>query len=347
MEAQYSAIAAKLKAMRANFLTDEDFEGLLQKDCVNDICAYLKSTKGYGEILADINERDVHRGEIEILLYQDMVNEYERLYNFLDHSKREIMSFWFMRHELEFLKSEIRYIYTHEKRRQDEISQGRFDVFFKMHTKINREIMNKATSLEDCIEACKDTPYCEALKRAASLNADFFSMGMMMEAMYYAQVWKTINLRFDKSQRELIKRHMGTKIDLLNLMWIYRGKKYFNFSSEIIFTYLLPVRYRLSEDAFRQMVNAQSVEEMINVARRTHYASLFDNIEKGVFIEENYSRITYRLAKDIFTNHTASMAAVYAYLSLKEIEVKKITTIIEGIRYSQNPDSIREHIAIN
>ena len=347
MEVQYSAVAAKLKAMHANFLTDEDFDRLLEKTSVKDICACLKATKGYGDVLSDIDESDVHRGAIEVKLYQDMVNEYERLYNFLDHSKREIMQFWFMRHELEFLKGEIRYIYTHEERKKDEISREKFDAFFSSHTKINRDIMSKAVSLADCIEACKNTPYQKALQRAENLNADFFSMGMLLETMYYDSVWKTINLKFDKSQRELIKRHMGTKIDLLNLMWIYRGKKYFNFPSEIIFTYLLPVRYRLNEDVFKRMVTAESADAMVSIAEGTPYSELFSGLDKGVFIEENYSRITYKLAKDIFVNHTDSMAAVYAYLTLKEIEMKKIIMIIEGIRYNQNPESIREHIAIN
>jgi V/A-type H+-transporting ATPase subunit C len=346
MEVQYSAIAAKLKAMHSNFLTDEDFEQLLSKKSVNDICSYLKSTAGYAEVLEDVNEHDVHRGRMEILIEQNLVDEYVRLYNFLDHSKREIMAFWFMRYEQEFLKREIRYIYTHEARNEDDVNQSRFDAFFETHTKINREIMKNATTLSDCIEACKDTPYWQALQRAENLNADFFSMGMMMESMYYEGVWKTINLRLDKSQRELIKKHMGTKIDLLNIMWIYRGKKYFKFENEIIFTYLLPVRYRLSEDIFKQMVMSDSVEQMVAIARGTAYGELFDGLENGTFIEENYNRITYKLAKNMFVNHTDSMAAVYAYLSLKEIEIKKITTIIEGIRYNQNPDSIREHINI-
>lgn len=346
MEAQYSAIAAKLRAMHANFLTDEDFEQLLSKNSVNDICAYLESLRGYSDTLEGVDARNVHRGEIEILLEQDLVDEYVRLYNFIDHSKREIMKFWFMRYELEFLKRSIRHIYTHESISDDAAERGRFEAFFKTHTRINRDIMRSAVSLSDCVEACRETPYYRALRRAENLGADFFSMGMMLDSMYYADVWKTINLRLDKSQRKFVKHHFGTKIDMHNIMWIYRSKKYFNFADEIIFTYLLPVNYRLSEDAVRSMVLADSVEKMIAAARKTVYGGLFDGIEDGVFIEENYRRITYKTVKNIFVSHTDSMAAVYAYLTLKEIEIDKITTIIEGIRYSQDPNSIREHINI-
>ena len=114
MSVEYSAIAAKLKAMYSKFLTRDDYEQLLERKSVNDICSYLKSTPGYGEVLEQVNERDIHRGQMEILLEQEMVDEYVRLYNFMDNSKRTVMEFWFMRREIAFLKREIRDIYTHE-----------------------------------------------------------------------------------------------------------------------------------------------------------------------------------------------------------------------------------------
>ena len=81
MSVEYSAIAAKLKAMYSKFLTRDDYEQLLERKSVNDICSYLKSTPGYGEVLEQVNERDIHRGQMEILLEQEMVDEYVRLYN--------------------------------------------------------------------------------------------------------------------------------------------------------------------------------------------------------------------------------------------------------------------------
>ena len=244
MSVEYSAIAAKLKAMYSKFLTRDDYEQLLERKSVNDICSYLKSTPGYGEVLEQVNERDIHRGQMEILLEQEMVDEYVRLYNFMDNSKRTVMEFWFMRREITFLKREIRYIYTHEERSNDEVNQSKFDAFFETHTKINREIMHNAKSLSDCIEACKNTPYSEPLQRAENIGADSFSMGMVLDTYYYKSIWHTASVALDKTQENLFKRLIGTKIDMLNLMWIYRGKKYFEFTNEIIFTYLLPVRYR-------------------------------------------------------------------------------------------------------
>ena len=134
MSVEYSAIAAKLKAMYSKFLTRDDYEQLLERKSVNDICSYLKSTPGYGEVLEQVNERDIHRGQMEILLEQEMVDEYVRLYNFMDNSKRTVMEFWFMRREIAFLKREIRYIYTHEERSNDEVTKANLTLSLK-HTR--------------------------------------------------------------------------------------------------------------------------------------------------------------------------------------------------------------------
>ena len=142
---------------------------------------------------------------------------------------------------------------------------------------------------------------------------------------------------------ELFKKLTGTQIDMLNLIWIYRGKKYFEFSPEIIFTYLLPVRYRISEDALKQLVTAEDIEKFVElVGMLTPYAPLFENEVR--FPEENYRCFYNRLSKNIFVNHSQSMAAIYAYLSLKEAEINNITAVIEGIRYGLNTDYIRKHI---
>lgn len=347
MSVEYSAISAKLKAMRSRFLTTEDYERLLAEKSVKDICAYLKTTDGYGEVLSSIDERDVHRGQMEILLEREIVDEYIRLYNFMDNSKRAVMKFWFMRREVEFLKREIRHIYTHEERSEDEINQGKFDAFFKTHTKINGEVMHNASSLGDCITACKATPYARVLERAESVGADLFSMSMMLDMYYYKSIWHTAAEMLDKKQFTLFKKLIGTKIDMLNLMWIYRGKKYFKFSNEIIFTYLLPVRYRLSEEITKQLVNTPNEDLFVEtVGSLTRYGDLFEDCDKGKFPESNYRYIYNKLSKSIFTSYPDSMVAVYAYLNLREVEINNITTVIEGIRYNLNPDFIRTHIGI-
>ena len=344
---EYSAIAAKLRAMHARFLTEKDYEALLAGKSVNDICAYLKNTDGYSDVLENVNEREIHRGVMELLLEQDIMEEYVRLYNFADRPLRRLLNFWFIQREGEFIKRELRHIYTKEARTRDEVSQGRFDAFFETHTKINREIMQNATSLDDCIKACGHTPYAEPLKRAQSVGADFFSLGMMLDVFLYTRIWREAHKSLKGEQITLFEQLIGSNIDMMNLMWIYRGKKYYDFPSEIIFTYLFPIRHRLSEDIIRRLVNADSMEQLVSLVRsETVYGGLFDDLENGRFPEENYRVIYNGISKRIFVNNSQSFAAMFAYLNLKEAEIGNITTITEGVRYGLNTEAIRAHVRL-
>ena len=346
MNSEYCAVSAKLKAMYAKFLKSEDYEQLLSKKSVGEICAYLKAHPAYSEVLENISERDVHRGQMELLMSGEVFDEYLRLYEFLDSSKREILKFWFIRREILFLIKEMRYIFTHESRNEDQISRDRFEAFFETHTKIDRELMLNATCLADCIEACKNTPYAEPLRRAEKLGSDFFSVSMILEMFYYNSIWHTIGRRLDKTQAELFKKALGTKIDALNILWIYRGKKYFSFEDEIIFTYLIPIRYRLTEDKMKELVRADKPETFVSIVLGTKYAMLFEGIDKGIFPEENFNKLLRKIDKTMFVSHPQSLIAVYTYLDLKELELNNIKTIIEGVRYGKTADSIRPHIYV-
>lgn len=347
MNSEYSAVSAKLKAMYSKFLTKDDYEQLLTKKNVGEICGYLKSLPAYSSVLESVNERDVHRGQVEILISMEIVDEYLRLYDFLDSSKREILKFWFMRREIEFLTQELRYIFTHESRNADQVSQDKFDAFFETHTKINKELMKNASCLADCIEACKNTPYAEPLQRAENLGSDFFSVSMILEMFYYTSIWHTVNRRLDRTQAELFKKALGSKIDILNILWMYRGKKYFNFEEEIIFTYLIPIRYKLSENFIKELVHAEKIEGFISLISETKYAPLFAGVDNGIFPEENYRTIIRKIDKTMFFNHPQSLIAVYTYLDLKELELDNIKTVVEGIRYGKSADVIRPHIQID
>lgn len=347
MNSEYSAVSAKLKAMYSKSLTKEDYEQLLTKKTVGEICGFLKSTPAYSSVLETVNERDIHRGQMEILISLEIVEEYLRLYDFLDSSKREILKFWFMRREIEFLTRELRYIFTHESRNSDQVSRDRFDAFFETHTKINKELMQNATCLADCIEACKSTPYAEPLQRAENLGSDFFSVSMILEMFYYTSIWHTVSRTLDRKQSELFKKALGSKIDILNILWMYRGKKYFNFEEEIIFTYLIPIRYRLSEDFIKSLVRSETIEGFIHLVSETKYAPLFEDADRGIFPEENYRTIVRKIDKNMFFNHPQSLIAVYTYLDLKELELDNIKTVVEGIRYGKSAEAIRPHIQID
>ncbi len=344
MSAQFCAISAKLKAMNRSTLKRGDYEEMLLKKTVPEICDYLVRNTRYSDNLKNLAREDIHRRRMEEMIWQEQFSDYMSLYQFISSEQRTLLKYLFLRREIDYLKSRIRSMYTGDE--QTPVFRGAFKEFFRRHSRINREAVHEAKTLAEYRDACKDTPMYAVLARAEELDADYFAVSMMLDSFYFQELWKE-KKRFFRSggEDEGFTRLIGEEIDCLNIIWMYRAKKYFKMSPELIYTYLIPVRYRLSPEQIRIMADAEDADKMIAAVRITPYAALFDNIgEEGVFVEENYRRLRARTAERIFVNEPRSMGEVFAYFQIKEAETYRIITIIEGKRYSVEDAIIRQHL---
>lgn len=343
MNNNYCAVSAKLKAMYSTCLKDSDYKNLLAKNNVADICSYLKNETRYGELLSSITEQNAHRGTVELILENYLYEQYIRLYSFMTGPQRRVLSLWLVRREIDYLKRHIRNVFNGENSEIHKETIDASNAFFMKHTKINCELINSANNFSEFVEACKNTIYYDLLKTAESINSDYFSIGMMLDSLYYTQLWNA-GATLPNNEKHSFEQFIGATIDMLNITWIYRGKKYFGFPNEIVYTYLIPIRHRLSEEIIKAMVECKNAAEIPAILKESHYSLLFNDVGEMYFIEENLMRLENKLAKRIFVNYPLSMAAAFAYLKLKQTEIYKITVVIEGIRYKLDSRIIERHL---
>lgn len=346
MSGNYTAVAAKIKAIEAKCLTENDFEELLQKVSVNEIYSYLVNNTAYSEVLSGLRADQVHRTEIEKSLRKEMMMEFGRIYSFMDISRKSMLEYWFSRYEIEFLKRSLRHLYNKETNDLLDVGTELGD-FFAAHTKMDCEMIKTARSIDEFSVACRNTHYGDVLERAKNLNADYFNLASMLDSYYYERVWKAKDKYLSGEDRKLFADIFGIEIDMENILCIYRAKKYFNISPDRIVGYLIPVRHRLQADVMKKMVHASGIRELIDITAQTPYKNLFSKVDDGFFPEENMNAIYYKSAKSMLTGKPESMAAIYAYFELKEVEISLVTTIIESIRYGLDKQIIKRHISLS
>ena len=51
------------------------------------------------------------------------------------------------------------------------------------------------------------------------------------------------------------------KIDLLNLQWIYRAKKYYHMLPPDIYSMTIPIHYRIKVEEFKTLVETPTLEQ--------------------------------------------------------------------------------------
>lgn len=341
MSKDYCAVSAKLKAMYGRRLKREDFEALLQKKSVSQICAALKLSEAYGAAFASMEEPEVHRGEIERTLERCFYEEYARLYSFVDAKKRDLLRLWLIRRETDVINEALRHIFNGGRNDEVEVSP-----FFRRHSGIDVDALAKAKSLGEAADACAGTAYRDVLLRAEKAGSETFSIAMTLDRDYFMRAKKAAQRYLDGEEQRIFTSLYEESAELLNVMWIYRGKKYFGFDAELIYTYLLPLYRRIKPEETAAMVSAPDAETVAAIAAKTPAGVLFSGLAEGIFPEEIYRREKARLSRRMLRDNPDTMAAVFAYLNLKELEIKTITMIIEAVRYGHNPDAARRHIMI-
>ena len=170
-----------------------------------------------------------------------------------------------------------------------------------------------------------------------------FDYNLALDLYYYTSTWKEQKKILKKSDLELFMRDRGSKIDLLNIQWIYRAKKYYNMKPADIYLMLIPIHYKLSTELVKDMVEAPGVEEFENVVIRTTYARHY-NFKQNLTMEQMYADCLHHLYTADRRKNPYSVSAINTYLFLKEEELKKLTTVMECVRYGLNPGETAAYI---
>lgn len=345
MSHEFCALSTKLKAMRSGALSPAEYDQLLEKHSVNEVCSFLKNT-AYGPYLSDLNERDVHRNVLEERIARRYQDQYLKLYVFVGLEQRKLIQFFFMRSEIDLIKRALRKCFNHEQlfvMRMDEAKNE----FFTKHSNINTELLLQSCTLNSVAEACKNTIYFSILRQAISTNADYPAIHMMLDRFYFKMLWSTVDHYVEKSQRDDLQKYIGTQIDYMNVMWIYRCKRYFKMPNELIYTYLIPVYYRLSKEEISEMVEAPNMEACEKVILKGRYKDILNTDGNIFLIERNYKKIWYKSAKKAYKLHPQTMIEVFAFFDLCLLETENLKTVIEGIRYQTDPELVRKYIYID
>jgi V/A-type H+-transporting ATPase subunit C len=143
---------------------------------------------------------------------------------------------------------------------------------------------------------------------------------------------------FSGEEKEELLSLIGTNLDVMNVTFVYRGKKYFNMPDEITLS-ILYSRYRVSFEMLKTIASLPP-ERMWEPLAKSRYASLLKaGVEDGeafnvAGITRNMRRIQRESAQKVFLSGGAGIHFVLSYLILRELEILDISAIIEIVRYN-------------
>lgn len=336
----YSGITAKVKAMESNLFKNDDYIKISNLDTVPEFINFIKTNPSYEPLFTGYDEESLHRGQVEELIVNSLFDSYARIYRFCNREQRKALIFLSFRFEVNIIKYCLQHVFNDEYKYKG----SSYDTYFSKCLKVNLEQLTTARSIDEFIHLLKDTEYYSLLKVIQNThNPTLFDYEMQLDIYYFRRIWKLKDKYLKGDSNKAYTEILGKQVDLLNILWIYRSKKYYNIDSSKIYSYIIPISYKLKKKEITALIESNSIEELLNLVHTSYYVKVYGVTEITSF-ETLYHTLLSKIYKSNRQKYPNSMAPVQQYLYFKELEIDKLTTVLECIRYRLQPNETLSYI---
>lgn len=341
-KSKHACISTKALAMRARKIKDSDYLELIKANDLKEVFLYLRDNTYYGDFLRKMDPENLHRTEIEAHLNDLKVRETEKLMHYLSGVEKNFFQVLLIRMEVESLRILIRGI-----ARNDDLELLKdLMVYSEKYTKVAFERLFRARDWDEFKKLLIDTDYYRIFEIYKDIKGaqDLVMVEKNLDRYYY-DLLKNRLIKLDtKSNHDLIDVERRN-LDLLNLIWIYRGKKFYSLSREELIAYSLRGGLELNEKRLLSLVNAKNLVEIKDQLINSAYAFLFNHTKTiDLFMERRRERYLYYQYLDLFGKSDSGLGRVFGYVRLLDFEIEDITSIIESKRYRMGSEETKKYL---
>lgn len=321
---KYPSINAKLKGMYAKRLKNDDLQDLAKQNNLKSAVAILKNKSSSLNVLSE----DADREQVEKVLNGEIIYDIEKIVKYLDKNDTQIFNLLISKYEIRCIKRAIKLLY----------SKNEYDENIKIWTNTiftDLKGLESIKSIDEFFKIINNTKYKKILKKYFE-NKDteysIFEIENELDKMYLKSIYNSAG------NNKNLKKMIGAKIDFTNILWIYRMKKYYNFSEDKIEKSIIDINYALKKNQILSLVKAKNIEELNEILKKTVYSNIAtDDIYE---LECNMKKYLHGLYIKNFKSNLLSINCIYSYLNLVELENKDIISIIEAVRYGIDKEKL-------
>ncbi|MDR1537914.1 MAG: V-type ATPase subunit [Clostridiales bacterium] len=338
----YNGLNAKIKAMRRNLLTRRDFEILCNLPSVIEIAEKLREYPAYRHALAQTEGMELHRGVVEQKLMISLADDFMRIYGFIsDFKMRKYLNAYFESFEIGIIKILLCMVYD-----ERDISTSIDDLtdIIASELKINVSKLRDSKTVADFIQSLKGAGFYSMLADSYTPERSLFEIETQLDLYYYMNIWRQQSLWLDKGNRRIMESIKGAEVDLRNMMWVYRLKKYYKVNDSRIYAYLIPVSRLLTRTHLMKMVECRTLTDLSSEIKSSPYGGLFSDMEH---MEASFNRHMSYVYRKAAAMHPQSIALTVGYLFFKELEINNIISLLEGVRYKLNPNDVMSYLNLS
>lgn len=328
-----SAIIAKARAIYGKRLTPEDYNNLAHKGNVSGVVAYLKDTERYRETFKNVNEMQIHRGQVEQMLSKGVFELYFKLCGFMAADKNSFCYYLIKETEVKQIISALMYI----KAGSDDGYLLEMPAFLMGRLSFDLMKLSKARNYGELLEVLYETPYHKVLKPILSDGgSDLEECAAALYAWFIRWAFKAIERDYKGDEAKALKEIFLRQSDLSNIMMCYRKRGIFNEDAETIKKSLRDSYYRVKPSMIDEILSQPDADkQLLALIKRLYFKNSIvcdpDNLEISIR-RYNYNYYKKQL---VFTEN--GTMALYSLMGLCEVERSNLQKIIESARYNRSP----------
>ncbi len=335
-----NAILAKARSMYSKHLTEANYEELLKRRSISDLVAYLKSETSYGELMKDVKENDIHRGQLEALLDEDSFQRLSRLMRYASKKDMEFYHLGVEEEEIHLILKKVRLIQS----RYYDGYEMKIPAYLMRYANFDLYGLLTVNDYDGLLKLVHSTSYYQVLLKFLPENGEKIDINLLereLKYVYYHDYIRVIKKLFKGKKQEDLLTMINTIIELENITKIYRMKKYFKIDPDTIKESIYMEYSRIPKSTMNELIETKDASEFLKKLSQSPYKLYIDDNE-FVYIEYYTEKIKYHLAKRFMRFSTDSAIVFMTYKFVHSIEINNLKHIIEGLRYNEAPGRIGE-----
>ena len=333
MNQSCNALSSKAKCMYGNALKKHDYEELIKKHELSEIIHYLKEETCYKDILKDVRESQIHRGQLEQLLLKDYYIRMKKLLRYQDMKCKKFFALFIVNQEIELILHHIALMIAIQEDTLKDVPIFYDDI-------ISFDLMKLASSktMKEVITCLNKTSYYPILKKYEQ-NIDYVLLEIEMMRYYHQYCIDVIEKELKGSIKNELMMIEKIKSEFLDLSLIYRCRFHFDMDANKIKQYLMNQNayFKASQIEYLLTCDQTSFKTFL---KESKYRLQFNSGE----LEHVCNKYLYEKALHLlnFSNNPYCIYSAYELIAKKELD--NLIHIIEGVHYELNDDELRSMI---
>lgn len=328
-----SAITAKVRSQYGKRLKLKDYQAMSKCGSVGEVVQYLKTYTHFQSFLDKVSN-DVHRGNLENILRERQFEKFLVLCKY-NSGTTPVTGYLLRRTEIAELMKIITLLSIN--RPQEYIFS--LPIYFIQHTELDLAALSRVRDHSDLLDALKNTDYYKKVREFPPNETGDYDLAAIenaLESFSLKILYSEIDKMKNKKDKAQLKELFDTLNDYSNYSRIIRLKKYYKMNNDAIRSNLLSYG-SLTGNKLDKILRKEELSdikaELMNtsVGRK---AALIDE-DSQMSIQGRYEKCRHEL---YFSSNPDII--LLAYYILSETELYNVIAVIEGVRYSMQPENI-------